>query len=102
MPNFNIPEPPTIPTSPNPFSNVEILQLAEIFNSPLVKKYLQYLTWNTIIDSASIPLPETPEQITAHAIRSAFSKGALNILYTLNNIDKPAPQNVQQQGREPR
>lgn len=85
---------------PTGFTDVENTQLADIFGSPLVKRYLQALIWNSIKDAAELPLTEVIEDPTGYALKQAYMKGNLSILYTLNSIQKPAPR-ANTQPREP-
>lgn len=83
-------------------SEGEQVALAKTFNEPLVKKYLQVLIFNTLKDCAEIPLDVLAQDgPIINAVKQAYVKGSLSILYTLNTIEVPKPISVQatQQGQ---
>lgn len=76
--------------------------LADIFTQPVVKKYLSILIANQIRDHAEVPLSTLAEDgLITSALKQAYIKGGLSMLYTLNSITKPQPTSVQatQQGQ---
>lgn len=76
--------------------------LVDFFGQPVVKKYLEVLTANTIKDFAHIPLSTIAEDgAYTNALKQAFFKGQLSMLQTLTDIKKEEPTSVQanQQGQ---
>ena len=70
------------------FSVEERIQLAQILSSPLMRRYLQALLWNQIIDEANIPVPLTAEDERKTLNLSLAVKGGVSMLNTLLNFDK--------------
>jgi hypothetical protein len=74
-------------------NDTEITILQEIFNNPVVKKYLHLLAHNTAIDVVNVMpnLEFKKEHIETWFIKQIYIKGQLSILDTLmNNIEPPA------------
>lgn len=63
-------------------------------SDPAIKKYLNFLVYNQVVEAANIPLPILVQQGSEYAIKQAFVKGGLSMLYTLLSIDKPKPKPV--------
>lgn len=80
----------------NDLTAAEHSLLVEIFNQPVVKKYLEVLIANKIIEFANIPLNVLAEDgDRATLIKQAFFKGGLSMLLTLLDVRKPQPNSVQ-------
>lgn len=74
--------------------------IAECLTNPSVKKYLNTLLWNNIIDHSNIPLPQLAVNPQEYAIKQAFVKGHIGCITDLLSIEKaPKTQASNQQRR---
>lgn len=77
------------------FSKTELDIIAEHLTNSTVKKYLNYLLLNNIIEHANIPLPQLATEPHVYAIKQAFVKGFIGCINDLLSIEK-APQVTQE------
>lgn len=64
-------------------------QLQRIFSMPIVRRYLEHLLWDRLVEQGNMPITTLIEEQQYHMLRVAYIKGGIGILQTLISIASP-------------